>query len=95
MTKKQILLLPLLLLTISVFAQREISGVIKDDTSNPLAGVSVVVKGTNLGTNTDSEGKFRLGVPQSATTLVISFIGFATQEVEIPVSNYVETSLQS
>jgi iron complex outermembrane recepter protein len=95
MTKKQLVLVPLLLLTISVFAQREISGVIKDDTSNPLAGVSIVVKGTNLGTNTDSEGKFRISVPQSATTLVVSFIGFATQEVEIPVSNYVEMSLQS
>jgi iron complex outermembrane recepter protein len=93
MTKKQILLVPLFFVTISVFAQRDITGAIKDDSSNPLAGVSIVVKGTNLGTNTDSDGKFKLSVPQSATTLIISFIGFATQEVEIPVSNYVEASL--
>lgn len=94
MTKKRILLLPLLFLTISVFAQREISGVIKDDANVSLAGVSIVVKGTTLGTNTDTEGRFRLSVPQSATTLVVSFIGFATQEVEIPVSNYLEMQLQ-
>src|SRR5690349_3935225 len=95
MTKKRILLLPLLFLTISVFAQREITGVIKEsDTGTPLAGVSIVVKGTTLGTNTDTEGRFRLSVPQSATTLVISFIGFRTQEVEIPVSNYLEMQLQ-
>ena len=94
MTKKQLLAIPLLFLTLSAFAQREVTGVIKDDSANPLAGVSIVVKGTTQGTNSDSDGRFRLSVPQSATTLIVSFIGFATQEVEIPVSNYIDVSMQ-
>lgn len=95
MLKRQIVLLPLLFLTISVFAQREISGVIKEsETGTPLAGVSIVAKGTNVGTNSNTEGRFQLSVPQSATALVISFIGFATEEVEIPVSNYLELQMR-
>ena len=49
----------------------------------PLPGVNVVVKGTSLGTVTNTEGIYTLSVPQGGTTLVFSFIGLTTQEVEI------------
>ncbi len=49
----------------------------------PLPGVSVVVKGTTLGTVTDFNGDYVLSVPQSATTLIFSFVGMQTVEVPI------------
>ncbi len=50
---------------------------------SPLPGVSVVVKGTTIGTVTNYEGNFTLAVPEDAETLVFSFIGMRTQEVAI------------
>jgi len=41
----------------------------------PIPGVTVQVKGTTIGTNTDINGKYSLTVPQNATTLVFSYIG--------------------
>ncbi|MES2268954.1 MAG: TonB-dependent receptor [Bacteroidota bacterium] len=46
-----------------------------------LPGVSVVVKGTTMGANTDANGQFKLTVPESGATLVFSFVGYTTQEV--------------
>lgn len=68
---------------------RPISGVVKDEKNATLAGVSVLVKGTNQGAITDSEGKFKADVPENAV-LVFSFIGFKTQEVALKPS---QTSL--
>jgi TonB-linked SusC/RagA family outer membrane protein len=65
--------------------KREISGTIKDSKGLSLPGVSVVVKGTTVGTITDTNGKFTLSIPADANTLVFSFVGMKTQE--IPVSN--------
>ena len=59
-----------------------ISGSVKDDKAGPLAGVSVVVKGTSRGTVTDSEGKYKADVPENAV-LIFSFIGFRTQEIAL------------
>ena len=49
----------------------------------PLPGVNVVVKGTSLGTVTNTEGVYALNVPSESTTLIFSFIGLITQEIEI------------
>ena len=69
----------------TAFAQvSTVRGSVKDDTGEPLAGVSVLVKGTQVGTVTDIDGTFLLrGVPASGKTLVISFIGMETQEVPV------------
>ena len=49
----------------------------------PIPGVTVQVKGTTIGTTTDATGKYTLTVPQSATTLIFSYIGMKKQEVQI------------
>lgn len=49
----------------------------------PIPGVSVLVKGTTIGVVTGLDGKFSIGVPTTATTLVVSFLGFKTQEIAI------------
>ncbi|WP_282125381.1 SusC/RagA family TonB-linked outer membrane protein [Marinifilum flexuosum] len=68
-----------------VLAQnREISGVVtaaEDGLSVP--GVSVIVKGTTIGTTTDFDGKYSLNVPEGENVLVFSFVGMTTQEVAI------------
>ena len=58
--------------------------VISEEDGLPVVGASIVVKGTTTGTVTDMDGKFTLeNLPSSAKTLIISFIGLRTQEVEI------------
>ncbi len=66
----------------SSLAQTEITGTVSDDTG-PLPGVNVVVKGTSTGASTDFDGNYAITAPDGATTLVFSYIGFTTQEVEI------------
>ncbi|NII23541.1 TonB-dependent receptor [Pseudoflavitalea sp. X16] len=74
-------------------ADKEIKGQITDDKGVPLSGVSVVVKGTTKGVNTDVSGAFTLNVPDDATTLVISSIGYQQQEVDITGKNTVSIAL--
>lgn len=62
---------------------RTIKGVIVDDQGLPLFGATVVVKGISKGVTTDFDGNFELNVADDATTLVISYLGFVTQEVNI------------
>lgn len=73
--------------------QKQISGVVTGIDKNPLAGVSVVVKGTTIGTLTDANGKFTLSIPPSAKTLVFSFIGLQSQEVALNESNTYNVTL--
>ncbi|MEO6633737.1 MAG: carboxypeptidase-like regulatory domain-containing protein, partial [Mucilaginibacter sp.] len=61
----------------------QVSGVVtSSDDRTPLPGVSIIIKGTNVGSVTDTEGKFTLKVP-STGKLIISYVGFISQEAEI------------
>ncbi len=60
-----------------------VKGTVKDDTGEPLSGVSVVVKGTTTGTITDLDGAYTINVPNASSTLVFSFIGFHKQEITV------------
>lgn len=75
--------------TLGAYAQSTVSGTVKDGgTNEALAGVNIVVKGLVVGTITDLNGQFKLDLTQSPPfTLSISFIGFATQEVQITDAN--------
>lgn len=61
----------------------------------PVPGVTVQVKGTTIGTLTDINGKYTISAPSNATTLVFSYIGMKTQEVEISGQSVVNCTLQS
>jgi iron complex outermembrane receptor protein len=67
------------------FAQNKtVTGRITDvRDGSPVAGATVTAKGTNIGTSTAADGSFSLSVPSSATTLVVSSVGFAGQEIAI------------
>jgi len=62
---------------------RTVSGTLKDERGKPVANATVLVKGTVVGTSTDAEGKFSLSVPASGRTLVVSGIGFTSQDLSI------------
>ncbi|MCU0338548.1 MAG: TonB-dependent receptor [Spirosomaceae bacterium] len=62
---------------------RKVSGKVTDsETGSPMPGVTVLVKGSNAGANTDGNGAYSLNVPDKAT-IVFSFVGYATQEVAV------------
>ena len=63
---------------------RELSGTVtSSDDGQPIPGVQVVVKGTTIGTVTGLDGNYTLSVPESAKIIVFTFIGMASQEIEI------------
>ena len=75
----------------SSYVQR-ISGQITDSgTDEPVPGVNVLVKNTTIGTVTDLEGRYSLSVPDTATTLIFSSIGYITEE--IPINGRTEINL--
>jgi len=71
------------------FAQtRVITGTVTSaDDGSSIPGVTVVVKGTTIGTTTDLDGNFTLSVPSEYNTLVFSYVGMKTQEMELGKSN--------
>ena len=87
MKRKLMLLMTCLMIGIGlVNAQvRKVTGTVTSaEDGLPVVGASVLVKGTTVGTVTDIDGNFTISnVPSSAGTLVISFIGFKSQELEI------------
>ncbi|MDP4285296.1 MAG: TonB-dependent receptor [Bacteroidota bacterium] len=72
---------------------RTVSGKVMDQQGNPLAGVSVLVRGSNAGTATGSDGTFSITLPQSANSLVISNLGFDTRTVNISGKSSVDVVL--
>ncbi len=81
----------------SILAQtREVTGTVTlADDGSTVPGASVTIKGTTLGTITDSDGKFSLKVPQSAKTLLISFIGLVAPEIQLTNAAHYEVVLKS
>ncbi len=79
----------------SAILQIHISGKVVDaQTGDPLVGVSVAVKGTKLGTVTDLDGKFTLANVPDEATLVITYTGYAAQEVAVKGKSFLTILLQ-
>ena len=82
-------LLPLfmaMMVSLSVAAQNvshSVSGVVVDENSDPMIGVSVIVPGTNVGTTTDFDGSFTLTVPASAKQIKFAYVGYVEKVVSI------------
>ena len=73
--------------------QTTVSGTVTDDTGAPLPGASIVQKGTTNGTQTDFDGNYSIDVPGDAV-LVISYIGFATQEIAVDGRSTINVQLE-
>jgi len=75
--------------------EREINGTITDESGLPLIGASVAVKDLAIGTVTDLDGKFTLNVPEDAKVLLISYIGYSSQEINIGVLSTIDVVLKT
>ncbi len=74
---------------------RLISGIVSDETGNPLIGVAVVEKGTNNGTVTDIYGAYQISVSQQSNRLVFSYIGKETKEVKLGNAHQINVTMKS
>ena len=63
--------------------QNSVSGTVKDESGQPLPGVTVLIKGTTSGTSTDGNGTFSISVPNNQAVLQFSFIGYKQQEITV------------
>ncbi len=80
----------------SHLAALPIRGKVIDATGGVIPGATVVLKGSSaLGTTTDADGAFALNLPDGSTTLVVSSIGFITQEIAIGNQSQLVVTLQS
>ena len=83
-------------LSASADVVRDIRGTVTDaETNDPIIGATVMVKGTSTGTVTDIDGAFSLTAPDTATTLVVSYIGYARQEVPINGQSQLSIALRT
>lgn len=73
---------------------REVSGKVTDAAGTGLPGVTVLVTGTSIGASTGADGGFQLQVPATATSLTVSFIGYAKQTVDITGKSNVTVALK-
>jgi TonB-dependent SusC/RagA subfamily outer membrane receptor len=94
---KRLLTTLTLLLAVTGFAlaQRTVVGAVRGDDGEALIGASVRVKGTNTGAVTDALGKYSVAVPAGSNTLVFTYTGYSTQEIELGPSNVVDAVLSS
>jgi len=74
--------------------QKTISGKVTNEKGEPLPGVTVVLKGTTNGTNTDANGNYSISVPNEATILVFSYIGMISQEITVGTTAVVNVVLK-
>lgn len=93
MKRKLTMFLTLFFLGVGITsAQTLVRGTIMDDTGDSVIGATIQIKGTSLGTVTDSDGNFTLSAP-SGGILVVSYVGYVTQEVAVkPTVNVVMRS---
>ena len=81
-------------LSMSVMAQKTVTGNVSDNNGLPLPGATVVIKGTSSGTTTDFDGNFGVET-NSGEVLVISYIGYITQELTVSDSATINVILES
>ena len=92
--KKLILLLIFTIPVLTLLGQQvqEVTGRVTDQEGDGIPGVSILIQGTQQGAITDLEGNYRIGVPSDGV-LAYSFIGYATQEIEVAGRTSVDVQL--
>jgi len=96
MRKVLLLALGQLFLITGILAQEKtVSGKVTDEGGGAIAGASVIVKGTKIGTVTNQDGSFSLKVPATATTLTISSVSYETQNITIGNNIIFEVKLKA
>lgn len=73
--------------------QNIVRGTVKDEEGNPIPGVTIVLKGTTLGTTTDINGNYIINVVDPQSVLVFSFMGYVNQEITVGSRTQIDISL--
>ena len=76
-----------LLFPIYCLAQTSINGTVLDKDNQPIAGASVYIENTQIGTITNKDGKFKIESITNAQYLIISYIGFKTEKIKLPITS--------
>lgn len=77
------------------FAQHTVNGTVKDATGNALPGATITVKGRSTSAVSNANGSFSIAVPDNNSILVVSYVGYITQEIRVGSSNNFDIALQS
>ena len=89
---KRMFFVAIMLTSSVIFAQTTVTGTISDS-NGPLPGASVVVKGTTNGVNTDFDGNYTLNNVPSDAVLIVSFLGYFTQEINVAGQTAINVTL--
>lgn len=74
--------------------QSNLTGLVLDEAGIPLAGASIIAKGTSVGTTTDFDGNFEMTLPSGVTVIQVSYIGFLAKEVNVAGQTSVTVTMQ-
>lgn len=77
----------------TAWAQQNVSGTVLDENSQPLPGVTIIVKGTTTGTTTDIDGKYTLSAPGPEAVLQFRYVGYTTQEITVGSQSVIDVSM--
>lgn len=93
--KKSLLLIVIMFCSIgAIIAQRTITGKVTDGKGEAIIGANVLAKGASTGAATDVDGKYTISIPNGVTAIVISYVGFETQEITLGASNVIDVALR-
>ena len=95
LSRKLCMVIFMCMLCLTAFAQgKKVSGIVKDGTGEPLIGVNVLVKGTTNGTITSFDGDYTLQNVKASDVLVVSYIGYLTQEIRVGNQSVINVTLK-
>jgi hypothetical protein len=84
MKKIILIILMVFALTNSVFSQTKVSGIVVDNSNQPIPYANITFKGSNIGIVSNEDGRFYIESPNNYDTLIVAFDGFPTKEVNLP-----------
>src|SRR5579872_6172700 len=82
------------LATAALAQSRVVTGTVKDPSGAAVPGANIVVKGTASGTTADADGKYSVEVSGNDVVLIFSFIGFATQEIQVGNQSVIDVAIK-
>ncbi len=92
---RALLLTLIMMVSATVYAQVTVTGVVTENTGDPIIGCTVREKGTNAGTVTDIDGNYSIKVASANATLIFSYVGLETQEVKLAGRKVVNIEMRS
>jgi len=81
---KKIFTLLVFFLAFSLSAQTKVSGIVLDNTNQPIPYANIVFKGSQVGVVSNEDGRFYIESPNNYTAIIVSFVGFPDKEVKLP-----------